>query len=79
MKNSVLVMILLAVLTLTQFGCGRFTGGAAVGAVGTGAAYEIQHKRQMDRLDQELEEGKISQEEYEIRKDQIKRGSIIYR
>lgn len=82
MKARIFVVILLAGLMLTQTGCGRFTGGAAVGAaagaVGTGAAYEIQSKRQMDKLEEDLEKGNITQEEYEIRKDQIRRGSIFY-
>jgi len=78
MKARIIVVILLAGLMLTQTGCGRFTGGAAVGAVGAGAAYEIQSKRQMDKLEEDLEKGNITQEEYEIRKDQIRRGSIFY-
>jgi len=32
---------------MTQTGC-AFLGGAAVGALGTGAGYEINNKRQMD-------------------------------
>lgn len=70
--------MMLTGLMFGQVGCGRFVGGAAVGAVGAGAAYELQNKRQMDRLEQDLREGRITQEEYEIRKEQISRGSIIY-
>jgi hypothetical protein len=32
----------------------------------------------MDQLKEDREEGRITQEEYEIRKKQIERGSIIY-
>lgn len=60
-------------------GCSKeFWGGTATGAVGAGAAYEIQNKRQMDQLEEDYESGKISQEEYEYRKKRIKEGSIIY-
>lgn len=79
MKTKIFLIALLAVLLGAQFGCsGRFWAGAAVGAVGAGAAYELHNKRQMDRLEQDLREGKITKEEYEVRKEQISRGSIIY-
>jgi len=34
--------------------------------------------RQMQRLDDGLKNGRIDQKEYDIRKDQMERGSIIY-
>ncbi|SMP73697.1 hypothetical protein [Desulfonatronum lacustre] len=37
----------------------------------------IQNKRQMDQLELEYSEGKITEEEYNSRKEQIQRGSII--
>jgi hypothetical protein len=40
---------LLMLLTTCQSRC-QFLAGAATGAVATGAGYEIQAKRQMDRL-----------------------------
>ena len=82
MKSRILIGSLLIILSLTSFGCGQFAGGAAtgaaVGAVGAGAAYEYQNKRQMDQLELEYREGKITEEEYNSRKEQIQRGSIIY-
>lgn len=77
MKAMILMMMVVA-LAGAQIGCGRFIGGAAVGAAGAGAAYEYQNKRQMDRLEEDLREGRITQEEYESRKEQISRGSLIY-
>jgi osmotically-inducible protein OsmY len=60
-------------------GCSpAFWGGAAAGVLGTGAGYEVQSKRQMDRLDDDLRSGRIERREYEQRKEQIERGSIIY-
>ncbi|HET7005406.1 MAG TPA: hypothetical protein VFK65_07945 [Candidatus Binatia bacterium] len=70
-----LVLILLA--GLTQQGC-AFLGGAAAGTLATGAGYEINAKRQMDRLDEDLRNERISRREYDERKQQIEKGSIIY-
>jgi hypothetical protein len=75
MKNSMLIVVLL--LAFTQAGC-QFLGGAATGALAAGAGYEIQSKRQMDRLEDDFKSRRISREEYESRKRQIESGSIIY-
>jgi osmotically-inducible protein OsmY len=69
--------LLLILLAMTQSSC-AFLGGAATGAVATTAAYEIQAKRQMDRLDDDFKNRRISREEYEDRRQQIQKGSIIY-
>jgi hypothetical protein len=74
MKNY---LVLLALLAMTQSSC-AFIGGAATGAVAAGAGYEIQAKRQMDRLEEDFKKRRISREEYEDRKAQIEKGSIIY-
>jgi hypothetical protein len=71
------IFLLLAAGSLAQWGC-AFLGGAAVGATGAGAAYEINNKRQLDRLEEDYRSGRINREEYEDRKQQIERGSIIY-
>jgi hypothetical protein len=69
------MMMLLAVV---QIGCsGSFWGGAGAGALGAGAGYEIQAQRQMNRLNEDLRNGKITQQEYDIRKDQIEKGSLL--
>ena len=79
MKKLFAILIIIGVLSTGMWGCsGRFWGGAATGVVGTGAAYEIQNKRQMDELEKEYKAGQISQEEYEARKKQIGKGSIFY-
>ncbi|MDD4939764.1 MAG: hypothetical protein PHE18_04515 [Candidatus Omnitrophica bacterium] len=59
-------------------GCsGAFWGGAGTGVVGTGAGYEINIQRQMNRIDEDLKNGTITQQEYDIRKDQIQRDSLL--
>ena len=68
-------LFLLGNLVLT--GC-QFVAGAATGALATGAGYEINANRQMNRLEDDYRRERISRNEYERRKDQIERGSIIY-
>jgi hypothetical protein len=66
------------VLCGTLAGCsGAFWGGAGVGALCAGAGYEIQADRQMKQLDEELKSGKIDQKEYDIRKNQVQKGSLL--
>lgn len=74
MKNLLFAVL---ALTLVQSGC-AFLGGAAVGTLATGAAYEINNKSQMDRLEDDYRNERISRREYESRKQQIQNGSIIY-
>jgi len=68
---------LLFLAGLMQTGC-QFAAGAATGALATGAGYEINANRQMDKLNDDLRHERISRREYEERKRQIERGSIIY-
>jgi hypothetical protein len=74
MKKYILLVMLAG---FTQWGC-EFLGGAAVGGLATGAGYEINANRQMDRLEDDFRRERISRREYEERKRQIERGSIIY-
>jgi osmotically-inducible protein OsmY len=75
MKKLMLVSVL--VMALGQSGC-AFLGGAAVGAVGTSAAYEINAHSQMSKLEDDYKAERISRREYDSRKSQIEKGSIIY-
>ena len=73
--KKIMAFILLASLSLP--GC-EFLGGAATGALATGAGYEYNAKRQMDKLEDDYQHDRISRREYEERKKQIESGSIIY-
>ena len=75
MKKLMLVLVLM--MALGQSGC-AFLGGAAVGAVGTSAAYEINAHSQMSKLEADYKAERISRREYDSRKSQIEKGSIIY-
>lgn len=72
-----IVLLFLIVLGFCQSGC-AFLGGAAAGTLATGAGYEYNAKRQMDRLEEDYRNERISRQEYESRKEQIESGSIIY-
>ena len=75
MKNIILALTLL--IGLSQSGC-AFLGGAALGTLATGAGYEINNHSQMEKLDADYRNERISRREYEARKSQIEKGSIIY-
>jgi hypothetical protein len=75
MKNIILALTLL--IGLSQSGC-AFLGGAAVGSLATGAGYEINAHSQMEKLDADFRNERISRKEYEARKAQIEKGSILY-
>ena len=72
-----ILTILLVLGSLGLAGC-EFLAGTATGALATGAGYEINAKRQMDRLDDDYRGERISRREYQRRRTQIERGSIIY-
>jgi hypothetical protein len=73
--RNIAALLLLSSLSLA--GC-EFVAGAATGALATGAGYEINSKRQLDRLEDDYRRERISRREYDRRREQIERGSIIY-
>jgi hypothetical protein len=64
------------VIGLGQSGS-AFLGGAAVGAGGTGAAYEYNAYREKQKLEENYKAERISGREYAERKKQVEAGSII--
>ena len=77
MRNVSVAMVCLALLT----GCASTAGKAVLsGAVGAGAAgggYELHLKNQKNRVEEDFKAGRIDKREYEIRKDQIARDSLL--
>jgi membrane-bound lytic murein transglycosylase B len=73
-KHMVLTATLLA---MGIAGCSSKAGNVAVGAGAVGAAYEYQNKQAMDELERDRKAGKISQEEYDRRKREIEKRSLI--
>jgi len=75
MRKIMLALVLL--IGVSQSGC-AFLGGAAVGALGTSAGYEINANSKMNQIEDDYKNERISRAEYEARKSQIEKGSIIY-
>ena len=81
MKKILLTAIFVLSLFLMCGGCESRWGsaglGAAGGAVAAGGSYEYVANREMKKIEQDYKDGKIDQREYEIRKDQIQRMSLL--
>jgi hypothetical protein len=79
-KGGAIMKSLATLLLLGSLGLGgcEFMAGAATGALASGAGYEFNSKRQMDRLEDDYRRERISRREYEQRRGQIERGSILY-
>lgn len=79
MRNLALPILGLVLLT-GLIGCSPVGSGLLGGVLGAGAAggsYEYHLKRQKDRVEADFKAGKIDQKEYETRKDQIARDSLL--
>ena len=79
-----MAQLLIAIVLLSSvllFGCSSNLGSAGLGAVGGAAAgaagYEYNAHRQMEQLEADYKAGRIDREEYEARKKQIQKSSII--
>lgn len=80
-RLRVLVITMVSLGALLAGGCESKWGtaglGAAGGAVAAGGGYEFVSNREMKKIEEDYKDGKIDQREYEIRKDQIQRMSIL--
>jgi hypothetical protein len=70
-------LVLALAVGLGQWGC-EFIGGAAVGALGTSAGYEYNAHSKMNQLENDYKNERISRKEYESRKSQLEKGSVLY-
>jgi hypothetical protein len=75
---TALAMVLGASLTTTGCAPRTTTGGAVVGGAAVGGVYEYQNKRALDALEQQFRRGEITREEYDRRRREISRRSLIY-
>jgi hypothetical protein len=75
MKKIMLASVLL--MSVSQSGC-MFLGGAALGALGTSGAYEVNAHSKMETIEEDYKNERISRAEYLSRKSQIEKSSIIY-
>ena len=78
MKKILLVSVLFSMMLGLSACGGAFWTGAGGGTLATGAGYEVNAKVKMDQLKKDLDAGRITQQEYDIRVDQIKKMSIAY-
>jgi uncharacterized membrane protein len=77
MKKILLSIMIFPLLFLS--GCSKeMAGGAAVGVGAAGAAYEYQNKRTMDALEEDFKAGRITEDEYNRRKEEVKSRSLVY-
>lgn len=76
-----LFVVLMIVFSLSLAGCESKWGSAGLGAAGGAAAgaggYEWKINQEMERIEEAHRAGRMSDEEYRIRKDQIQRLSIL--
>ena len=81
MKKMIAITAVMLALSLMLVGCESSWGsaglGAAGGAVAAGGSYEYVFNREMKKVEQDYQGGRIDQREYEIRKDQIQRMSLL--
>ena len=70
--NKLALAATLIGVMFTASGC-LLAAGAVVGAGG----YELHQANKMDQLDEDLEEGRISREEYLARKKQIEETAVF--
>ncbi|MGE0642982.1 MAG: hypothetical protein AB7P24_04870 [Nitrospira sp.] len=74
---SIAGCVLLAGVTGCSSSAGMGVLGGVLGAGAAGGGYELNMKKQKDRVEEDFKAGKIDQKEYEIRKDQIVRDSLL--
>ena len=75
-----MIMLILA-SSFTLMGCssksGNFLVGATGGGLGAAAGYEYNARQELNRIKSDLDAGRMTQEEYDIRKDQIEKMSVL--
>lgn len=78
MHAQSIYVIPLMTLVLAGGLAGCSTRQVAAGAAVGGAAYEYSNKRAMDDLEKDYQAGRIDRAEYERRKKEIEKRSLVY-
>lgn len=76
-RDEVLQDFMFMIFAVVLIGGGILWGGPGAGAVAAGIGYEIQAEAHMRILDEDLKDGKITRQSYDIQKDQIQSGSLL--
>ena len=72
------LMVLFALMiALGQWGC-QFVGGAASGNITPVSGYDSNSHYQMNQLEEDYREQRISRKDYEVRKGQVEIGFILF-
>lgn len=77
--SRIVIILAITLPLIFSYGCSRqAVGGAALGVGAAGGLYEYSNKKALDDLKSDYESGKISAEEYERRKHDIEKKSLLY-
>ncbi len=77
--SRIIIILLVSLPLIFSSGCSRqVVGGAALGVGAAGAAYEYSNKKALDDLKSDYESGKITADEYQRRKQEIEKKSLLY-
>ena len=77
MRNLCIAIMCLALMAGCSSTAGTAVLGGAVGAGAAGGGYELHLNSQKNRVEEDFKAGRIDKREYEIRKDQIARDSLL--
>lgn len=64
--------------SLTTACTSRHVTGGLIGGAAVGGAYEYSNKRALDRLERQRAHGEISAHEYQRRRREIEKRSLVY-
>lgn len=77
--SGAVVLLTVMLAAFTAAGCStKEVAGGLLGGAAVGGAYEYQNKRAIEDLNEDLEQGRITEEEYQRRREEIERRSVVY-
>jgi len=72
-----LMALLALMIALGQWGC-QFVGGSASGNITPVSGYDSNSHYQMNQLEEDYRDQRISRKDYEVRKGQVEIGFILF-